>query len=177
MKTVEIRKTHGLLGLGILLAVFLAMMALMRLAASEVGKLSDGQGVIDLTFGITPNGIVSALTRYNKQSAEFYRWVFMPVDMIYALAYCSFYRSAIKSVLERLGARGRVNTLLPLLPVVGMAADLLENTVMFCILSGCRVWAVFAMFTVFNIIKFVFVYSSLAIVLGGALCLIKKRLS
>lgn len=171
------RKTHGILGLGILLAIFLSMMALMRFAAADVQMLSGGQGIIDLTFGITPSKISSALSGYGKRAAMYYRWVFYSVDMVYAFAYVSFYRCSIKSIVERCEIIGRAGELLPMIPVVGMIADLFENTAMFILLSGSRSEVLMWAFTVFNIIKFVFVYSSLAIVLGGVIWLTKKRLS
>ena len=171
------RKTHGLLGLGILLAIFLGMMALMRTTAAQVEKLSGGQGIIDLTFGITPPKISSALSGYGRTAAAYYRWGFLLVDMVYAFAYVTFYRCAIKAVCERCRIGGRAGEILPMVPVVGMLGDLFENTVMFILLGGNRSGLLMWAFTVFNIIKFVFVYSSLAIVVGGTLWLVKKRLS
>ena len=171
------RKTHGLLGLGLLLAIFLGMMALMRITAAQVAQLSGGQGIIDLTFGITPAKISSALSGYGRTAAAFYQWGFYAVDMVYALAYGSFYRCAIKSVCERCGISGGAGEVLPMIPVAAVTADLLENTMMFFLLAGSRSGMLMWAFTVFNIIKFVFVYSSLAIVVGGALWLAKKRLS
>lgn len=168
---------HSLAGVSVLLGIFIAMMVLMRITASQVAQLSGGQGIVDLTFGITPGKINSALSCYGKTAAAFYRWGFYAVDMVYALAYCSFYRAAIGYVAERLDVSARAKEMLPILPVVGMAADLFENTVMFILLSGSGSGALMWSFTVFNVIKFVFVYSSLAIVVGGAVCLIKKRLS
>ena len=171
------KRTYGLLGLGILLGIFLAMMALMRVTAAGVAQLSGGQGIIDLTFAVTPSQIGQALAGYNDAARAYYQWAFYSVDMVYAMAYCTFYRCAIKSVCERCGLNCKVGELLPMLPIVGAAADLLENTVMFILLSGGRAEALMWAFTVLNVIKFVFVYSSLAIVVGGALWLIKKRLS
>lgn len=171
------KRTHGLLGLGILLGIFLAMMALMRVTAAGVAELSGGQGIIDLTFAVTPSKIRQALAGYNEAARSYYQWAFYAVDMVYAMAYCTFYRCAIKSINERLGAGEKAELILPMLPVVGAVADLLENTLMFILLAGNRSEALMWAFTVFNVMKFVFVYSALAIVLGGGLCLIKKRLS
>jgi len=171
------RKTHGLFGLGILLAIFLCMMALMRLTAAQVELLSGGQGIIDLTFAVTPSRISAALSRYGRTAAAFYQWGFYAVDMFYALAYGTFYRCAIKSVAERCEMRGRAAEILPMLPVAAVTADLLENTMMFFLLAGSRSGVLMWSFTVFNVIKFAAVYSSLAIVVGGAVWLLKKRLS
>ena len=168
---------HSFKGLAMLLVIFLSMMAVMRITAAKVGQLSGGQGILDLSFAVTPDKIISAFAGYTKAAGEFYRWVFLSVDMVYALAYCTFYRCALKTLMYRLGAGTKMSTFLVLMPVIGMISDLLENTVMFILLSGSRAWILCAMFTVFNVIKFVFVYSSLAIVLGGIICLIKKHFS
>ena len=153
-------------GLVLLGVIFLGMMALMRITASQVAALSGGQGIIDLTFGITPPKISSALSGYGRTAAAYYRWGFLLVDMVYAFAYVTFYRCAIKTVCERC-----------MVPVVGMLGDLFENTVMFILLGGNRSGLLMWAFTVFNVIKFVLVYASLAVVIGGALWLVKKRLS
>jgi hypothetical protein len=73
--------------------------------------------------------------------------------------------------------RGAAAEILPMLPVAAVTADLLENTMMFFLLAGSRSGVLMWAFTVFNVIKFVLVYSSLAIVVGGALWLTRKRLS
>ena len=156
---------------------FLCMMALMRLTAAQVELLSGGQGIIDLTFAVTPSRISAALSRYGRTAAAFYQWGFYAVDMFYALAYGTFYRCAIKSVAERCDMRGAAAEILPMLPVAAVTADLLENTMMFFLLAGSRSGVLMWSFTVFNVIKFAAVYSSLAIVVGGAVWLLKKRLS
>ena len=171
------RKTHGLFGLGILLLIFLGMMALMRLTASQVAQLSGGVGIIDLTFGITPAKISSALSGYGRTASAYYQWGFYSVDMVYAMAYATFYRCAVKSIIERTGMGGRKSELLPVIPVAAAVCDMLENTVMFFLLSGSRSVGLMWAFTVFNIAKFILVYSSLAFVVGGAVWLLKKRLS
>ena len=171
------RKTHGLLGLGILLAIFLGMMALMRITASQVAALSGGQGIVDLEFAITPERIRQALSGYGRAAAAYYRWGFMLVDMVYAFAYCTFYRAAVTTVLYRCGVRYEVRSRLAMMPVAAMIADLFENTVMFILLGGNRTGVLMWAFTVFNVIKFVMVYASLAVVIGGTLWLVKKRLS
>ncbi len=163
------RKTHGLLGLGLLLAIFLGMMALMRITASQVAQLSGGQEIIDLTFGITPSKISTALSHYGRTAAAFYQWGFYAVDMVYAFAYGTFYRCAIRSIVERCGFGGSTGDMLPMLPVAAVTADLLENTMMFFLLAGSRSGVLMWAFTVFNVIKFTAVYSSLAIVLVGGL--------
>ena len=161
-----------------LLCVFLVMMVLMRVTASHVANLSEGQGIIDLTFGIPPEQVRAALTRYTPAAVMCYRYLFLSVDLVYALSYVSFYRCAIRAILTKVGAGRNMLAVMTTLPVIGMTADLFENTALFLLLGQEDISELLCMlFTVFNIIKFLFVYSSLAIVIGGLVCLIKKRLS
>ena len=168
---------YSVAGLVLLGVIFLGMMGLMRITASQVAQLSGGQGIVDLEFAITPERLRQALSGYGRAAAGYYRWGFLLVDMVYAFAYVTFYRCAIKAVCERCKIYGRAGELLPMVPVVGMLGDLFENTVMFILLGGNRSGVLMWAFTVFNVIKFVLVYASLAVVIGGTLWLVKKRLS
>lgn len=165
-------------GMGLLLCLFLGMMLFMRLTAAQVERLSGGQGIADLTFGISPSEVSASLSRLGDTAARFYRFGFLAVDLVYALAYCTFYRGALRFVTDKLGISAGKRRALTALPVIGMCADLLENTVLFTLLGMSERPALLCTaFTVFNIIKFVFVYSSLAALTGGLLCLAKKHLS
>ena len=171
-------KIHSFKWLLFLLTLFLGMMYVMRRTGGIVGELSGGQGILDLTFAVSPQAAGEALARYSRRGAMFYRYAFLSVDLVYALVYCTFYRSAIGYVCEMLSAGEKTVKILGALPVVGMAGDIIENNILFILLSpgGGGEW-LYLPLMVFNIIKFVFVYISLAVVLGGMLCLIKKRLS
>lgn len=172
------RRIHDIRWVLFLMTFFLIMMFMMRKTAAEVGRLSDGQGIIDLTFGITPDRISEAVSRYSPTGAAFYRFVFLWVDFIYAMAYCTFYRSAIGYFCDEIGVEESTDKLLTAFPLVGMGADIMENNILFFILSpNNENTAIYGLFTFFNFIKFVFVYLSLAIVIGGLLCQLKKRLS
>lgn len=175
------QKKRGIIWLTVTALVFLGMMYVMRSVAGVVGALSGGQGIIDLTFGITPARAAEGLGSLTIEAARYYRCVFLPVDMLYALCYCAFYRCGIGFFLKKAGAEEKTVKLLSLLPIAGAACDLLENTMIFIILGGAGEREIpsvpCVLFSAFCFAKFVFVYSSLAAVIGGALCLIKKRLS
>lgn len=173
----ERAKKYWWLHIALLLCLFLCMMAVMRSAAANVARLSGGQGITDLTFGISPEKVRAALTRYNADSASYYRYIFYSIDFVYALVYGSFYRCAVRAFYTRAGAGKRTVRVMAFLPVIGVTADLLENTVMFILLGENEISGLLcALFTAFNIIKFVFVYSSLTAAVGGLVWLIKKRL-
>lgn len=171
-------KNHWWLRIVLLLFVSLCMMKVMRMTAAEVARLSGGQGIVDLSFGITPDRVRTALGRYNDDSVGFYRYIFLSVDLLYALVYGTFYRCTIRAFYTRTGISKRTLDILTALPLIGVTADLLENTVMFILLGQVQSsWHLCLLFTVFNSIKFVFVYMSLAIAFGGLIWLIKKHLS
>ena len=61
----ERSKNYWWLRIVLLLCLFLGMMTVMRMTAANVARLSGGQGIIDLTFGISPERVRAALTKYN----------------------------------------------------------------------------------------------------------------
>lgn len=153
----------------LLLGLFLAMMLVMRFTAGRVAAFSDGREIIDLRFGISIRETSDAIAGYTERGALLYRFLFLAVDAVYALCYCAFYRNAIRYFCTRKDMNTAARSLLVSLPVIGMTADLLENTVLFILLGGKSQPVILCgAFTVFNFVKFVFVYLSLAAVLIGA---------
>ena len=165
-------------GVMVLLVLFLSMMGMMRYTAGIVYKLSGGYGIIDLTFAPTPDHTAAALMSLNESAAKFYRWVFLSVDFVYVLAYCTFYRCTLRYMLQKNHAALHIINRLTMLPVIGGIADLAENTLIFIMLgTGSVPTAVCVMLMIFNVIKFLFVYSALMIVIGGTLCQLRELLS
>ena len=172
------RRIHDIRWVMFLLSIFLVFMFVMRKTASEVETLSGGQGVLDLKFAVTPDKISEALKCYSPVGRAFYRYVFLWVDFVYVLIYCTFYRSAIGYFCDEYGVEESTDRLLTTLPLVGAFSDILENNVLFFILTpNCENTLLFGILTLLNIIKFVFVYISFTITLGGFIWLAKKRLS
>ena len=161
-----------------LLFLFLSMMFFMRWTANTVNQLSGGQRILDLTFAVSPEITNKALDSYNPQAAGFYRYIFLMVDFVYAMTYCTFYRSAISYFCSRLSVTDEKARVLTSIPMIGMIGDIVENNIIFLLLSPVNrpEWLCIPLM-LFNAVKFIFVYTSLAIVLGGFICLIKKRLS
>ena len=168
-------KEYGLLVF--LLVIFLLMMRLMRSAAGGVAALSDGQGIIDLSFGISPARTAKGLSVLTPGSAEYYRRIFLAIDCEYAFCYCMFYMYAVGLFLKKAGAPQKAAKLLPLMPAIGAVSDLAENTVLYIMLSKGVSDALCFAFSVFCMVKFIFVYASLITSSGGLLWAIKKRLS
>ncbi len=169
---------HSLAGIAARLVMFLAMMALMRFTADQVKYLSCGQGIIDLHFAPLPTYTAAALSSLTPKAAWFYRWGFFSVDMVYILSYCTFYRCAIRYLLQKCPVSTALSEKLMFLPVIGGTADMLENTTLFMMLgSGDYPAITCTMFMIFNIIKFVCVYASLKVVVISSLYLLKRRFS
>lgn len=169
---------HNFKGVMVLLVLFLSMMGMMRYTAGIVQKLSGGYDIIDLKFAPSPSYTASVINFLNDKAAAFYRWVFLTVDFVYVLAYCTFYRCALRYMLQKNRAALHIINRLTLLPVIGGIADLAENTLIFIMLGTASApTAVCVMLMIFNVIKFLFVYSALMIVLGGTLCQLRELLS
>ena len=169
---------HSFKGIMVLLAIFLGMMWLMRYTAGVVGKLNFSQGIVDLVFAPSPQYTAAVLTSMEESAAKFYRWVFLTVDFVYVLAYCTFYRCSIRYMLQKDYAPTHIINRLTMRPVIGGIADLTENTLIFIMLgTGAAPTALCVMLMIANIIKFLFVYSSLMIVLGGTIWKIRGLLS
>lgn len=159
------------------LCLFLGMMLIMRITASTVAALSGGSGVIDLDFGISPSRVMATIASYNDASTVFYRWIFLLTDAVYIMAYCTFYRYMLRFLRRECKAGSKIPEGSLKLPLIGAFADLFENMAVFSMLGGVSGLGISSFFCFCNTVKFVFVYLSLFIVIGGIICLIKERLS
>ena len=167
---------HTPKGIILRLVLFLAMMAVMRFTANEVRTLSGGQGILDLCFLPSPLYTAAALSRFTGKAARFYQWIFFSVDMVYVLSYCTFYRCALRYLMQRCPVSEHTADMLILMPVIGGTSDLLENTVLFIMLGyGSAPMGMCALFTMFNTVKFLFVYASLIAVILGTVYVIRHR--
>ncbi|MBQ5311649.1 MAG: hypothetical protein ILP19_06370 [Oscillospiraceae bacterium] len=168
---------HTLKGILLRLALFLAMMALMRYTAAQVKTLSGGQGVLDLSILPSPAFTAAALSRFTGKARLFYQWGFFSVDMVYVMSYCTFYRCAVRYFIGRCPVSDSTAEKLAFMPVIGGTADLLENTVLFMMLGyGTAPAGMCAIFCLMNTVKFIFVYASLITVILGAVYTIRHKI-
>lgn len=171
------RERDKWIGVAALLCLFLGMMVMMRMSASKVAELSNGVKVLDLRFAMSPSAVRETITSYNSASVAFYRWMFLTVDAVYIMAYCTFYRHMLRFLRCEWIEGHKIPEYAPLLPLVGAFADLCENMAVFSMLGGVVDPGISSFFCFCNTVKFLFVYLSFFIVIGGTVCLVKERLS
>ncbi|MBR1391602.1 MAG: hypothetical protein IJ567_09235 [Lachnospiraceae bacterium] len=163
----------------VLLVIFLCMMAFMRYTALQVKVVSRGTGVLDLNVGNSVEHVQQTLMELGYDGRMYYLKHFLVVDGIYAMVYAIFYFFSIRFLLHKNEIRRKRVYLFSVFPIVGMLFDWLENlSLSFLLVNGTTEPATWCMlFRVSNILKFLFVYLSLLIVVLGNLGLLfTKRL-
>lgn len=150
---------------------FLCVMVFMRYTALQVKIISGGTSVLDLNLGNSIEYIQYTLTELGYAGRVYYLKHFLVVDCIYAMVYAAFYFCSILFLLHKNEIRRKRVYNFSLFPIVGMFFDWLENiSLSFLLLNGTTESVAWCMlFRVSNIMKFLFVYLSLLLVVLGIL--------
>ena len=150
---------------------FLCMMAIMRYTALQVKVISGGTSVLDLSLGNSVEHIRQTLIGLGHDGRMFYLSHFLVVDCIYAMVYATFYFCSILFLLHKNEIRKKRVYIFSVLPIAGMFFDWLENfSLRFLLVNGTTEQVVWCMlFRESNILKFLFVYLSLLVVVLGIL--------
>lgn len=155
----------------LLLFSFLCMMAFMRYTALQVKIISGGTGVLDLNFGNSVENITQTMIELGYDGRMYYMKHFLVVDCIYAIIYAMFYFFSIIFLLHKNKVKRNIICILSILPIVGMLFDWLENiSLYFLLVNGTiesKMWCM--ILRISNIVKFLFVYLSLVLVVLGIL--------
>lgn len=166
----------------LLLIMFVCMMTFMRYIAAQVKYISRETGVLDLQLGNSVENILQTMNALGDNGRRYYLTRFLIVDYFYAIIYAAFYFCSILLLLCKNGIRKKSVYNLCLFPIIGMLFDWLENIFLrFIILNWTsRPVVLCILFVVSNLIKFLFVYLSLLLVIIGILryfiCKAKKRI-
>lgn len=156
----------------LLLFSFLCMMAFMRNTALQVKEISGGTGVLDLNLGNSVEHIRQTLIELGYDGRMYYLKYFLVVDCIYAMVYATFYFFSIIFLLHKNEIRRKRVYIFSVFPIVGMFFDWLENFSLSSLLVNGTTETVVdwcMLFRVSNIMKFLFVYLSLLLVVLGIL--------
>ena len=150
----------------LLLLCFLCMMAIMRHTAAQVKNISGGTSILDLNFGNSPQHISHTISTLGEAGRKYYQTHFLIVDFFYAMVYALFYFWTILFLLHKNQIRKKSLFNACIFPIVGMLFDWLEN-LFICLLI--KNWTnqselLCTLFNISNIIKFLFVYLSLLVV-------------
>lgn len=155
----------------LLLFSFLCMMVFMRYTALQVKVISGGTSVLDLNLDNSVQHIRQTLIELGYDGRMYYLKHFLVVDCIYAMVYATFYFFSIIFLLHKNEIRRKKVYIFSVFPIIGMFFDWLENlSLSFLLLNGTTESLAWCMlFRVSNIVKFLFVYLSLLLVVLGIL--------
>lgn len=150
----------------LLFICFIGMMTVMRYFASQVQVVSGGAGIIDLTFGNSVDNVWQTMEALGEDGRNYYLTRFLVIDCVYAMFYAAFYVCSILLLLQKNKVRRKGMYVISILPVIGMCFDWLENLSLAFMLTNwtAKTTALGIMFIVSNVMKFLFVYTSLLVV-------------
>ncbi len=173
MKIVNVSGSHRIKWkhIFLLLLSFLCMMAIMRYTASKVKEVSGGISVLDLNLGNSIRHIRQTIFNLGDDGRMYYLRNFLVVDCIYAMVYATFYFCSIAFLIHKNEIRRKRVFLVCVFPIAGMLFDWLENiSLSFLLVNWTTELAAWSMlFRISNITKFLFVYTSLMLVVLGIL--------
>lgn len=127
------------------------------------------RGLMDLSFGFTPEKGYSIIESYGEKGREVYRFVESFVDVIYPIAYTIAFILLVSFLFKKTGWNKQRFAILNVIPIGGLVFDLLEN---FGIVQMLRLfpekidfWATFASNS--GLIKWLFAGITILMVLCG----------
>lgn len=158
---------------------FLCMMAFMRYTAMQVKNISGGTGVLDLDFGNSVENIRQAIDALGNKGRSYYLTHFLVIDFFYAMVYAAFYFFTIAFLLQKNGIRRKRALNICLFPIAGMFFDWSENLFLCILIVKCSTMTetLCLLFIICNVIKFLFVYLSLLVVIMGVLYYFFRKVS
>jgi hypothetical protein len=180
------QKLAGFSTIGITLAalvVFLVFSVLVLPRQSAMMEAYSGDlGSPDLSFVYSPADLYTMAEGYGADGRDSYVRARFSFDLIFPVIYTLFLLTSISRVLSALFPSNSCWGLLNLMPIGGMALDLLENIAASIVISRYPLPAPFCalLAPIFTFFKWVFVGGSFLILLMGVLVLLfnqtKKQL-
>jgi hypothetical protein len=160
----------------ILLVIFISMMVCMRYTAAQVKKISAGIAILDLNFGNSIEFIRQTITLLGESARNYYLTKFFVVDGFYSLTYAAFYAITLLFLFNKIGIKKKIVLCLPILPIIGMLFDWAENLSFGIAIKywDIEITSLYVFGNICTIIKFIFVYSSLFLVVSLLICFIVK---
>lgn len=173
-------RTNGYLVLGFLAMQFVFSGAILPYFQKQFDP-DLSRGLMDLSFGFTPERGYSILESYGEEGRKVYQFVESFVDIIYPIIYTTAFILLISFLFNKNNWNARKVGILNIVPLAGMVFDMLEN---FGIIQMLRAfpekvdfWAKFASNA--GLIKWGFAGITILLVLGGLivwiLSLLRKK--
>jgi hypothetical protein len=125
-------EARAILSLVVVLAVF--NVVIFPAAAARIAA-GSGAKPLDLLLAYSPATAYSMLSAYGVAGRNAYRLTELTIDVLYPLAYSSFFWLVLRFVVRRLGLLEPISRSLTMLPFVVLGADLLENVFVLFLLA------------------------------------------
>lgn len=154
--------------IGVLCALFIVGVLVIRYMDMRVQAASGGVGVLDVNFGNSHSGIRQTIAALGADGRAVYLKQFLVADFCYFLIYATFFSQLFRFLAARLDSQipGRIAaSRMSLLPWGAMTFDWLENLAIGILLAkypgGLGIWYVVA--NIGTVTKFAFTYISIAL--------------
>jgi hypothetical protein len=164
-----IKNTRGWLILVFLALDIMFMAVILPGAQASLEAASGGNGPIDLQFFYTPEKVYGMIDSYGPEARASYRVTELTTDILYPIAYTLAYSMLITWLFQRGFGKDSFMQRLNVAPFGAWLFDLLENVGIVSMLSifpaqpAALAWVT----TVFTLGKWVFAFSSIALMLVG----------
>jgi hypothetical protein len=160
-------------------ADLLFMMSVMPIVGQKLAERAGGAGPIDLEIPTyTVDRAYELLNTYGAAGRQFYKTIELTIDLIYPLLYGFAFALALAFLWSRVAPGKRWAYYLPMLPLIGMGFDFLENIGIVTLLNYFpqRLTTVAQITSVFSLLKWSFAFPAIALVLIGFITWIIKSL-
>jgi hypothetical protein len=154
-----------------------AFMGLILPMAEGLMKMdSGGPGPIDLQIFYTPAKAYEMISSYGEYGRSFYRNIELTVDLIYPIIYTLFFSMLITWLFQRGFSPSSRMQRMNVVPFGAWLFDLLENIGIVSMLSifPSTPVALAALTSVFTLIKWLFAFASMLLVLVGLVMALKN---
>lgn len=145
-----------------LLLLFLGGMLVMRYSASHVASYNQSHAILDLLMGYSFNDCRDYLFELDAGGREIYRNEFFVIDFVYLMIYNTFYFSVLLYLLRFV--KLKILRLVLIFPFCSLLFDLGENLIIRHMIANFPniSQSVCEVASLFTVLKFISVYSSLA---------------
>jgi len=171
-----IKKNLHLTMVFISLVLFLVSMYIMRFYANNVTE-HNSEKIIDLRMGYSYDEIVNYINQLDDNGKNYYVSRFHFVDTFYPIIYCIFYATILSYLIKKCFPKIKIIKMLLVLPIIGMICDLIENILLNHIVNNFDNFKenIVNISSVFTIVKFIMVYTSLTLSVLFLMVIIVKR--
>jgi hypothetical protein len=158
--------------------LFIISMRVMRFYSINVTKYIENEKILDLRMGYSYNDVNEYLAKLGKDGRNYYAKTFHLVDTFYPIIYSVFYLITLSYLIKKCFKNNKKQKSVLLLPIIGIICDYGENILIDSFIKtfeniSQRDVIVSSYLT---IIKFIFVYASLIIIILLTLGLIIKNI-